>query len=155
MKNKRRLLFRVLTVCILVAVAAVMMVIGRGHTIYFDNKTTTVDGQEYKAFQRVEVFVGEERVARLSKKERGMAPCVGQSFAFTMDVTENKGDEPKHYEYSVSVPYGMDGMVISVPALLAGLPEKAWRSEFVPQVVQEEVEEEVVTDEFDMDGSEF
>lgn len=46
-------------------------------------------------------------------------------------------------------------MVISLPAIIAGLPEEAWRSEFVPQVVQEEAEEEVVTDEFDMDGSEF
>lgn len=155
MKNRRRFLFRAATVAVLIAVAAVMMVIGRGHTIYFDNKTATVDGQEYAAYQRAEVFVGEERVARLSKRERGMASCVGQSFAFTVDVTEKKGDEPKHYAFSVSVPYTMDGMVISLPAIIAGLPEEAWRSEFVPQVVQEEAEEEVVTDEFDMDGSEF
>ena len=36
MKSKRTLLFRILTVVILAAIAAVMMVIGRGHTVYFD-----------------------------------------------------------------------------------------------------------------------
>ena len=51
MKAKRRILFSVLMVLILVVIAAVMMVIGRGHTIYFDNKTLEdYQGQTYKAF---------------------------------------------------------------------------------------------------------
>ena len=37
MKNKRQLLFRIAAIVIILAVAAVMFVIGRGHTIYFDN----------------------------------------------------------------------------------------------------------------------
>ena len=39
MKSKRRTLFIALTVLALAAVAACMMVIGRGHEIYLDNKT--------------------------------------------------------------------------------------------------------------------
>ena len=38
MKNKRQLLFRIAAIVIILAVAAVMFVIGRGHTIYFDNQ---------------------------------------------------------------------------------------------------------------------
>ena len=153
MKNKRRFFFRLGAVLILAAVAAVMMVIGRGHTVYFDNKTITVDGQEYPAFQRAEVYVNGERVARLSKKERGLATCVGQSITFSLEITEKKGDEPKHVDATIRLPYAVDGTVVSLPAYLAGLPEEAWRSVFVPQVQQEESEEETPGgDEFDMGG---
>ena len=46
MKNKRQLLFRIAAIVIILAVAAVMFVIGRGHTIYFDNKETSYNGQQ-------------------------------------------------------------------------------------------------------------
>ena len=36
--KKRTLFFRIGAIVILLAIAAVMMVIGRGHTVYFDNK---------------------------------------------------------------------------------------------------------------------
>ena len=39
MKKKQNLLYPILAVLVLVIIAAVMMVIGRGHTVYFDNKT--------------------------------------------------------------------------------------------------------------------
>ena len=35
----RRILFRAGTIVLLIAIAVCMMIIGRGHTIYFDNKT--------------------------------------------------------------------------------------------------------------------
>ena len=35
--KKRTLFFRLGAIAILLAIAAVMMVIGRGHTVYFDN----------------------------------------------------------------------------------------------------------------------
>ena len=38
MKNKRKLLFRVAAILIVLAIPAVMFVIGRGHTVYFDNR---------------------------------------------------------------------------------------------------------------------
>ena len=43
MMNKRRWLFRIGMILLLVAVAACMMIIGRGHTVYFDNKTIEVN----------------------------------------------------------------------------------------------------------------
>ena len=45
--------------------AAAMMVIGRGHTVYFDNKTLEdYQGQTYKAFEKVVVTVKDEQVAK-------------------------------------------------------------------------------------------
>ena len=80
MKNKKQWIARILTVAVLLGIAAVMFVIGRGHTVYFDNKTAEYNGTQYSAFQRVNVTVNGERVAKLSKRDRGMATWIGQDF---------------------------------------------------------------------------
>lgn len=154
MKLKRRIVFILLTVLILVAIGAWMMVIGRGHTIYFDNKTLEAyQGQDYKAFERVVVTVNGEEVAKLGKRERGSSIWIGQNFRMTLEITEKKGDEPVVKEVSVKLPYSVDGIVINLPAYLAGLPEEAWFSEFVPLVTEEPADEEPgAGDEFGMDG---
>ena len=142
MKAKRRMLFSLLLVLVLVGVAAAMMVIGRGHTVYFDNKTLEdYQGQEYKAFEKVVVTVKGEQVAKLNKRDRGMAIWIGQSFKMTLEITEKKGDEPRVQEVSIKLPYSVDGIVVNLPAYLAGLPEEAWFSEFVPAVTEEPAEE--------------
>ena len=48
--------------------------------------------------------------------------------------------------YTIPLPYGMDGPIINLPAYLAGLPEEAYLSEFIP-VITEEPEETVVIDD--------
>lgn len=150
MKSKRRIAFILLTLLILVAVAAWMMVIGRGHTVYFDNKTLEgYEGQDYKAFERVVVTVKGEQVAKLDKRDRGMSVWIGQNFKMTLEITENKGDEPVVKEVSIKLPYNVDGIVVNLPAYLAGLPEDVWYSEFVPSVTEEPVEEDpAIGDEF-------
>ena len=153
MKGKT-LLIRIAALAVCIAVAAAMMVIGRGHTLYFDNKTIeNYQGQEYKAYERVVVTVKGEEVAKLGKRERGMATWIGQSFKMTLEITEKKGEEPVVKEISLKLPYDMDGIVVNLPALLAGLPEEAWLSEFVPAVTEAPVEEDpVIDDGFGLEG---
>lgn len=53
MKKTRRIVFSLLLLLILVAIAGTMMVIGRGHTVYLDSKTLEeYQGQEYKTANR-------------------------------------------------------------------------------------------------------
>ena len=143
MKAKtRRILFSPLLVLALVVIAAVMMVIGRGHTVYFDNKTLEdYQGQEYKAFEKVIVTVKDEQVAKLAKRDRGMSIWIGQNFKMILEVTREKGGESEIHEIDLKLPYSVDGIVINLPALLAGLPEETWYSEFVPAVTEEPEEE--------------
>ena len=151
----KTLLIRIAALAVCAALAAAMMVIGRGHTLYFDNKTIEdYQGQEYKAYERVVVTVKGEEVAKLGKRERGMATWIGQSFKMTLEITEKKGDEPRTEEISIQLPYSVDGIVINLPAYLAGLPEDAWFSEFVPMVEEEPGEEELPGegDEFSLEG---
>ncbi|MBR1559729.1 MAG: hypothetical protein IJ646_05745 [Clostridia bacterium] len=147
--KKRRLLFRVGTVLVLVAIAACMMVIGRGHTMYFDNKKLEYEGQEVDTFRRINVNVNGEQVAKLSAKDRGMATFTGQTLKFNIEVIREKGGDSEFYDYTVKVPYGVDGTVLNLPAMVEGLPAEAYTSIFVPQVVEESPEDnEIVTDEF-------
>ena len=151
MKNKRQLLFRIAAIVIILAVAAVMFVIGRGHTIYFDNKETSYNGQTVEAFYKVTVTTGEEKPSKLSKGDRGMASIMGQTLSMTLEITDAEGDQPHAHKVSMSVPYNMDGITINIPALMAGLPQDAYLSEFVIEVPDTgATDEEIVTDEFDM-----
>ena len=145
----RKWLFRIGTVLVLVAIAACMMVIGRGHTVYFDNKKMEYEGQEIDTYRRINVFVNGEQIAKLSAKDRGMATFMGQSFHFDIEVTKKKGDDPVTYSYDIKVPFGRDGTVLNLPGMIEGLPEAAYTSEFVPVEPEPTDEDEtIVTDDF-------
>ena len=149
----RRLLFRLGTVLVLIGICAVMMIIGRGHTVYFDNKKLEYNGTTYECPYKIKVLVKDEQVANLKAKERGMATTIGQNFAMTLKITQEKGGDEVVETYQLKLPYSMDGIVINLPAYLEGLPEEAWMSEFVPVATESSPEDEEVpgSDEFEME----
>ncbi|MBR2532350.1 MAG: hypothetical protein IKE56_06780 [Lachnospiraceae bacterium] len=151
--RSRRVLFRAGALLIVLLIAALMFVIGRGHTVYFDNKTAEYNGQTYEAFHKVVVTVDGEQVAKLGKRDRGMADTMGQKFEMTLEITDEKGAEPHSHKVSMTLPYGMDGIIVNLPELMAGLPADAYLSEFViAPIEEEETEEETATDEFGIGG---
>ena len=146
MKSKRILLYRLAMILVLVVVAAVMLVIGRGHTVYFDSVSLEYEGTTYETPYKVVVYTGGEEVAKLYDGERGMATCIGQNLDLTLEITQEKGGEEELVSVSVPLPYNMDGIIINLSAYLEGLPEEAYLTEFVPAVVPStEEDEEVVT----------
>ena len=154
--NKRRLLFRAAAVLILVAIAACMMVIGRGHTVYIDNKTLEYEGQTYKAYYRAVVYVNGEKLSKLSARERGMATNIGQKFSMTVGIVEEKGQDEKPVDITVQLPYNWDGIIVNIPGYLAGLPQGAWMTEFVSTPSEADMQEEAPSEEEDiLAGAEF
>ena len=106
MKNKRQLLFRIAAIVIILAVAAVMFVIGRGHTIYVDNKETSYNGQTVEAFYKATVTIGDEKPAKLSKGDRGMASIMGQTLSMTVEITDAEGEPRAQGEHEGSLRNG-------------------------------------------------
>ena len=154
--NKRRLLFRVSAVLILLAIAACMMVIGRGHTVFIDNKTLEYEGQTYKALHRAVVYVNGEKLSKLSARERASTTNIGQSFSMTVGVIEEKGQDEKPVDITVMLPYNWDGIIVNIPGYLAGLPQEAWMTEFVSTPSEAEMQEETPGEEDDvLAGAEF
>ena len=152
MNNKRKWIFRVCAILTILIIAGVMALIGRGHTVYIDNKTLEYNRETYSALNRVEVWVGGERLSKLAKRERTSSTVIGQSFEMKLINTVNKGDEPTEEIVRLSLPYGWDGIVVNVPGYLAGLPQEAWMTQFVsePEPVTEEEEETISEDEIPM-----
>lgn len=128
-------------------IAAVMLIIGRGHTVYFDSKQIEYNGTTVETPYKIEVIVNGKKVAKLYDDERGMTSWIGQNFEMTLQVTAEKGGDSKVYNVGLSLPYNMDGVILNIPALLAGLPEEAYLSEFVQEIPEASEDEEVVTDE--------
>lgn len=153
MNKKRTLLFRLGTVLLLLLIAGIMMVIGRGHTVYLDNKSMEYNGQTYETPYKVVVFVDGKQVAKLRDDERGMATNIGQKFDMTLEITKEKGGSEETVNVSLKLPYSMDGIAINLPAYLAGLPEEAYLSEFVIEVKETEAPtDETTMDEFGIGG---
>ena len=153
MNKTRSLLFRIGTVLVLVGICVWMMIIGRGHTVYFDNKKLEYEGETYEPPYNITVIVKGEQVAKLNKKDRGMATTIGQNFRMTLRIMKEKKGEETEETYDITLPYDLDGIVINLPGYLAGLPQEAWMSEFVPlaTAAEEDTEEVPGTDEFALD----
>lgn len=140
--SKRTLIIRAAAILVLIVIGYVMSIIGRGHTIYFDNKTLEYNGTEYKAPYKVVIFVDDEQVAKLYSKERGSSVCIGQTLTVTLEITQDKGGDESIQTYDIPLPRNMDNIIINLPGYLAGLGEDAYLSEFIPSpdaVVEEDV----------------
>ena len=155
--NKRRLAFRLGAIALLIAIAACMMVIGRGHTVYVDNKSIDFDGETFAPYDRATVYVNGERLSKLQPKERTSATNIGQSFSMTLELIKEKGGETETVDIALKLPYNMDGIIVNIPGYMAGLPEEAWMTEFVSVPTEAEMQdEEIPTEEEDvLAGAEF
>ena len=145
----RRLVIRVAAVLVLIIIGIIMSIIGRGHTIYLDNKTLEYNGQTYKAPYKVTIYVGDEQLTKLYDKERGSTTCLGQTFTVTLEVMETKNGSEEMQTYKIPVPKNMDGVIINIPGYLAGLPEEAYLSEFIAAPTEDIGDDEVPGGECD------
>lgn len=130
MKGKT-LVIRLAALAVVAAIAATMLVIGRGHTIYFDNKTLENGSETYKAYHKVEVFVKGESVGKLLPRERISSIWLGQNFHMDLLITDDDGQE-QMLGVDLKLPYSIDGIIINLPALLNGASEEVWMDEFIP-----------------------
>ena len=153
MKDKRRWIFRACALLVILAVAGAMMIIGRGHTVYFDNKAIEVNGQMLPSFHKVVVRVKGEKVATLKDKDRGMADTMGGTFSMDLEITKEEGGETQTSRVTMPIPYGLDGVVVNIPALMAGNDQSVYLEEFVPLPSAADTEEEEMPEgEFEMEN---
>ena len=148
--------FRTASVLILIVIAIIMLFIGRKHIVYLDNKTLEYDGGKVSAFYKVE-FVNENgETKKLYQRERGEIDFMGQSHTLNLTITEKKGGEEVVHNVKLDVPFGKDAVVVNIPALLAGLDESIWMTDFVSlatTTTSAEDEKVVLTDDFGIGDS--
>ncbi len=148
--NKKTLILRLAAVVVLLLIAAAMFIIGRGHTVYFDNKTPENVSGNVDVPYSIEVVVNGKKVAKLKKGDRGMVDTMGQNFKMELYVTKEEGGKTSKIEVGMNLPYSMDGIILNLPAMLSGLDESQYLTEFIPVPSNEDAtEEEVITDDTD------
>ena len=151
MKISRTTWFRIAAVAFILLLAGLMMIIGRGHTIYLDDKTLEKDGKTWQALYRIDASVAgsTQEPQTLYARERVLFTVMGQKATLHLQYMEAKGGDKVPVDVSIRIPYGMDGVIVNLPALLAGESQDVFMSEFitVPDVGDTSAEV-VVTDEF-------
>ena len=153
--TKRSWIIRIAFVLVLVLVAVLMLRIGRGHTVYFDNRALDKDGQSVAAPYKITVYVNGEQISKLYDKERCMVTNIGDSLELTVEVMEQKGGSETTETYKLTLPHSIDSVIINLPAYMAGLPEEAYLEEFIPAPPTVEDDEEAPNTEDDMGLGDF
>ena len=148
--TKRSWIIRIAFILVLVLVAVLMLRIGRGHTVYFDNRALDKDGQSVAAPYKITVYVNGEQISKLYDKERCMVTNIGDSLELTVEVMQQKGGSETTETYKLTLPHSIDSVIINLPAYMAGLPEEAYLEEFIPAPSADLNDEEVPNTEDDM-----
>lgn len=133
MKNKTRSwIIRAAFLLVLVLIAVVMLRIGRGHTVYFDNRALDHQGTTTAAPYKITVTVNGEQISKLYEKERCSVTNIGDKLELTLEVMQQKGGSETTTTYTLKLPHNLDGVIINLPGYIAGLPEEAYLEEFIP-----------------------
>lgn len=148
--TKRSWIIRIAFILVLVLVAVLMLRIGRGHTVYFDNRALDKDGQSVAAPYKITVYVNGEQISKLYDKERCMVTNIGDRLELTVEVMQQKGGSETTETYKLTLPHSIDSVIINLPAYIAGLPEEAYLEEFIPAPSADLDDEEVPNTEDDM-----
>lgn len=148
MKKTRKILFSLALVAVLIVISVLCFILGRGHTVYLDNKTIG----NYNAYQFIEISYKGKDVSILGKEERTVVSVIGQKCTLDLVVTEKRGSMDEEKTITVELPYDMNDIVINLNAYLDGADEATYLTEFVslmPAATQEETVEEVdIGDDF-------
>ena len=123
--TKRSWIIRIAFVLVLVLVAVVMLRIGRGHTVYFDNRAVDKGGQSVEAPYKITVYVNGEQISKLYEKERCLTTVIGDKLELTVEVMQQKGGSETTETYQMTLPHNIDGIIINLPAYMAG---PIWRN---------------------------
>ena len=148
--TKRSWIIRIAFILVLALVAVLMLRIGRGHTVYFDNRALDKDDQSVAAPYKITVYVNGEQISKLYDKERCMVTNIGDSLELTVEVMQQKGGSETTETYKLTLPHSIDSVIINLPAYMAGLPEEAYLEEFIPAPSADLDDEEVPNTEDDM-----
>ena len=133
MKNKTRSwIIRAAFLLVLVLIAVVMLRIGRGHTVYFDNRALDYQDTTTAAPYKITVTVNGEQISKLYEKERCSVTNIGDKLELTLEVMQQKGGSETTTTYTLKLPHNLDGVIINLPGYIAGLPEEAYLEEFIP-----------------------
>jgi len=117
---------QVILILILVGISIVLFVLGKGHNFLIDNKSITVDGKSFKAFEYLNVYIGADELLDIWEGDRVMSVGAGPWHKIKAEAVDENGKVLSTVEKSFSV--GLDDYyVINIPLLFEDQP--GWLTE--------------------------
>ena len=125
-----------LAVIVLVILLAVFLYhFGKQHTVYIDNRTIEIDGVSYKALDWAEAYVDDGESQEYSPRTRREATVQRQKHSIHV-LYEDEDFNQFEIDAEFTIPLNETQVVLSLPALVAGLDDDKYITEFVPMAQQ-------------------
>lgn len=137
----RRLVVRAALVVAYIALAAILFVTGKGHTILVDNKADPTGS--YEALKGAVVAIDREKPMEFYPGDRDKFIVTGQRHTIRVKPLSGPGAEEKSYQFRV--PLGEDMTLLSISKLMAGV--EPWAETFVPPTALERAADRAAEDE--------
>jgi hypothetical protein len=125
----------------LIALSAYLFYIGKGHTLLIDTNALTINGQEFKSPEMIEVSIDGKAAESMGRAERILVSVGGPQHTILIEVISG-GD--RKVEKRLVVPTFMDTAVISIPAILGDAPAEYWLTHFTPPPMEEAPAEQML-----------
>lgn len=142
--SSRSLIQRSAVVLGLIVLSAYLFYIGKGHTLLIDTNAVTINGQEFKSAETIEVSIDGKEPESMGRAERVMVSVGGPQHTISIEVIS--GDDKK-VEKRFTVPTFMDTAVISIPALLGDAPAEHWVTRFTAPPAEDTAAEQMQHEE--------
>ncbi|MCX7828195.1 MAG: hypothetical protein N2315_03190 [Thermanaerothrix sp.] len=117
----RRNLIRLVLVGALVALGAVLFVLGKEHQLFLDNQAATLSGKDLKPIESLRVTVGSGEPMEFMADDRDVVVVRGPKVPIKIEVLDQNGAVIKTVESTLSF-LTEDRAMVSLPALVEGLP---------------------------------
>jgi hypothetical protein len=134
MKLSKKFWLRAAAVAFLILLGVVMFFVGRQHSILVDNKAIEIDGVSYKALDVCEVSIDGGDPEELVPRDRIQVDVMDQHHTLVVSYTDANWDEKK-IKIRFTTPVKEEMMVLSIPAVVAGLPMDKCLTHFESQAV--------------------
>ena len=128
--SSRSFIQRTCVVIGLLVISACLFFIGKGHTIFLDTNTLTIDGKELRSLQSVTVSVnGKQAVSYMGRAERVRVNVSGPWH--TIEIVDDN-DPSNKIEKAFTLQTFMERVILSLPAIIGGASQEHWITEFTP-----------------------
>ena len=152
-----RFFVRLGCIVVIIALAIFLYFYGKQRTLYVDNWSTEINGESYRYLDWAEAEVDDLGKSEFNPRVRHGVQLRGRTHTITIATEDDNFNLIELDPIEFRLP--ADQSIISLPALVAGLPVEECIQEFIPEVVEipgvgtpaAAAEEEVVTED-DMFG---
>jgi len=146
MKINRQLIFRVTAILLILILCVILFHVGKQHSILIDNKTITVNEQELKSLNLLEVKIDNYEELEMYKNDRLQQNVVAQKHTLTVTYTDKQFNEIV-LTRKFRVPLNIRMLIISIPSFIENPDnQELWIEPFEIEISVPEEEVEVVDD---------